>query len=129
MLLKATVTKKSVICFSEASSDLVEQKLESLFNDIELLLQAKLAVPEAFFSASMIHLMFVKIHPFEDGNGRTARLFEKWFISESSVLKPGSCKRKNITMTINNIRLLGLEYELLDYSAALPFLLMLPQSL
>jgi len=33
---------------------------------------------ELFFAA-LIHLVFVKIHPFDDGNGRAARLLEKWF--------------------------------------------------
>ena len=30
----------------------------------------------------MIHLLFVKIHPWNDGNGRSARLIEKWFIAQ-----------------------------------------------
>ena len=28
-----------------------------------------------FIKASLIHLIFVRIHPFLDGNGRTARVF------------------------------------------------------
>jgi Fic family protein len=30
----------------------------------------------------MIHLVFVKIHPWNDGNGRSARLLEKWFLAQ-----------------------------------------------
>ncbi|MDZ4823787.1 MAG: Fic family protein [Flavobacteriales bacterium] len=30
----------------------------------------------------MIHLVFVKIHPWNDGNGRSARLVEKWFLAQ-----------------------------------------------
>ncbi|HOG19957.1 MAG TPA: Fic family protein, partial [Salinivirgaceae bacterium] len=37
---------------------------------------------EVFYFTSLIHLKFAHIHPFQDGNGRAARLIEKWFISE-----------------------------------------------
>ncbi|AYL97275.1 Fic family protein [Mucilaginibacter celer] len=116
------------------SPDLVAQKMELLFNDIDMLLKDKLTAPEVFFYASMIHLVFVKIHPFEDGNGRTARLLEKWFIAEKLGPKAWFMQSEKLYYDqhqayYHNIRLLGLEYELLDYSKALPFLLMLMQSL
>jgi Fic family protein len=41
-----------------------------------------LSAEEVFYFASFIHLRFVHIHPFRDGNGRAARLIEKWFIAE-----------------------------------------------
>ena len=41
-----------------------------------------LTIEETFYFASMIHLMFVKIHPWNDGNGRSARLIEKWFLAQ-----------------------------------------------
>ena len=37
---------------------------------------------EIFYYAALVHLVFVKIHPFQDGNGRSARLLEKWFLIE-----------------------------------------------
>jgi Fic family protein len=81
----------------------------------------------------MIHLVFVKIHPWNDGNGRSARLLEKWFLAEKLgpnawfVQSEKHYYQQHATY-YNNIRALGLEYPELDYSKALPFLLMLPQS-
>lgn len=82
----------------------------------------------------MLHLVFVKIHPWNDGNGRSARLIEKWFIAQKLGDKAWFIQsEKNYYQQhqtyYKNIRALGLEYPYLDYSKALPFLLMLPGSL
>ena len=99
-----------------------------------MLLDEELNLQEVFFYASMIHLVFVKIHPWNDGNGRTGRLLEKWFLMQKLGEKAwyiSSEKNyyKHHQTYYNNLRLLGLEYHELDYSKALPFLLMLPSSL
>ena len=47
-----------------------------------LLRNVDLSEAEMFYYAALIHLVFLKIHPFQDGNGRTARLIEKWFLME-----------------------------------------------
>jgi Fic family protein len=112
----------------------VKTELDKLYLDIDQLIDAELFIEEVFLFASLIHLVFVKIHPFDDGNGRTARLIEKWFLAQKLGAKAWylqSEKHYYIQHQIyyRNIRMLGLEYELLDYSKALPFLLMLPQTL
>ena len=129
----AVITPDAEIEYVACAPDLVRQKLDMLFNDINLVLKAKLTAQEVFFCAAMVHLVFVKIHPFEDGNGRTARLLEKWFIAEKLGPKAWFMQSEKYYYDhhqtyYHNIRLPGLEYELLDYSNALPFLLMLPQS-
>lgn len=109
-------------------------EMEKFYHDLNLLIQMKLSVQEVFYFASLLHLVFVKIHPFEDGNGRTGRLIEKWFLAEKLGEKAWLIQSEknyyNQHQTYyNNLRVLGLEYEELDYSKALPFILMLPESL
>jgi len=112
----------------------IEGEMEKFYHDIELLLKIELAIQEVFFFAAMIHLVFVKIHPWNDGNGRSGRLLEKWFLGQKLGDKawfvPSERNYYEQHQTYyKNIRALGLEYPELDYSKALPFLLMLPNCL
>jgi Fic family protein len=111
----------------------IQGEMEKFYHDIEVLLTQKLSTSEVFFFAAMIHLVFVKIHPWNDGNGRSARLIEKWFLAQKLGANAWFVQsEKNYyqqhQIYYDNIRLLGLEYPQLDYSKALPFLLMLPNS-
>lgn len=115
--------------FVAAIPEIVKSELDRLFHDIDLLLHTDLNPFEIFFYASLLHLVFVKIHPFQDGNGRTARLIEKWFLIEKIGQKATSVQLeknyyKRLTDYYSNIRKIGLEYEDLDYSKCLDFLLM-----
>ena len=112
----------------------LELEMEKLYSDIAELLQEPLSIVEVFFYAALIHLLFVKIHPWNDGNGRTARLLEKWFLSEKLGEKAWFVQSEkhyyNLHQTYyTNLRKLGIEYPELDYSKALPFLLMLPNAM
>jgi Fic family protein len=112
-----------------ASPEKVRTELVKLFTDIELLLKSDLSPFEVFYYAALIHLVFVKIHPFQDGNGRTARLIEKWFLADiigwkASLVQLEKNYFKRLKEYYSNIRKLGLEYEDLDYSKCLDFLLM-----
>ena len=113
---------------------IVKSELDKLFSDIEYLTKKELDSYEIFYFASLIHLVFVKIHPFQDGNGRTARLIEKWFIIEKlgkEAINIPSEKHyyRNLKDYYNNIKKIGLEYEELNYDNCLDFLLMLPNSM
>lgn len=127
-------TNDGRIEYVAASPYLVIAEMEKFYTDLANLLSAKLSIQEVFYYASLLHLVFVKIHPFDDGNGRTARLIEKWFLAEKLGEKAWLIQsEKNYYLKhqayYNNLRMLGVAYETLDYLKALPFILMLPQAL
>lgn len=127
-------TSDGKIEYIAPSAYVVENELEKFYADLMNLMTKDLALHEIFFCASFLHLCFVKIHPFDDGNGRTARLIEKWFLAEKLGVKAWLIQSEKYyylhhQMYYTNIRKLGMEYETLDYSKGLPFLLMLPKSL
>ncbi len=126
-------TKDGRIEYVAASPFEVPSEMDKLYADLEILLNTEMTISETFFFASMIHLVFVKIHPWNDGNGRSGRLFEKWFLAQKLGSKAWFIQSEKYYYTqhetyYNNIRALGLEYQDLDYSQALSFLLMLPKS-
>lgn len=128
------VTDEGKIEYVATNGDKVKSEVKRLYSDIETLLKLELTFEEVLFFASMLHLVFVKIHPFEDGNGRSGRLLEKWFVAEKLGPKAWLIQSEKFyfeqhTVYYQNIRRLGLEYEQLNYSESLPFLQMLPNAI
>jgi len=112
----------------------VKSEMQKFYDDLELLMKEELSLEEIFYFSSLLHLVFVKIHPFDDSNGRTSRLIEKWFLAEKLgknawLIQSEKNYYTHHQLYYRNIRQLGWEYETLDYTKALPFLLMLPDSL
>ena len=122
------------IIYTCASPDIVEQEFNKLVADIEYLNTQTLTVNEVFYFASLIHLIYVKIHPFADGNGRTARLLEKWFLAHhlGAVAwyirseKHYRIKKDYYYKYLNDC---GDNYNKLVLGNCLPFLMMLPFAL
>ncbi len=111
----------------------VAGKMRELYNGIEQLLNSKLDAAEVFYHAALLHLLFVHIHPFMDGNGRGARLLEKWFIAQLLGkhlwnLSSEQYYKDHRDEYYENIHL-GVNYYELDYDLCLPFLSMLPNCL
>jgi len=62
-------------------ADLLENEMREFFAEIKKLLKKKMTKKEVYFWSLWVHLILVLIHPFSDGNGRMARILEKWFLA------------------------------------------------
>ncbi|MBA4140628.1 MAG: Fic family protein [Segetibacter sp.] len=122
------------IQFEAAPFNIVEEEINKLWRDIEKLKESELSAEEVFYYASFIHIVFVNIHPFNDGNGRAGRLLEKWFLAEllgekAWYIKSEKYYYRNVNDYYKNLNRLGMFYDKVDYEKALPFLLMLPNAI
>ncbi len=131
--VKVGVGSEGKLVYLAIEPELVESELKKLFSDINVLLKMDLSLEEIFYFASMIHLKFVNIHPFVDGNGRATRLLEKWFLASMLGKMAWNIEsEKNYFLNrktyYKNLQLGG-NYHVINYDLSLPFLLMLPDSL
>ena len=123
----------SGIIYAAVEGERVQEEMARLEEEVAGLLRRRLDVRRAFYHAALLHLIFVQIHPFEDSNGRAARLLEKWFLAahlgEQAWKIPSEeyywKHRARYYEAIN----LGPTFYDLAYSRCVPFLTMLPASL
>lgn len=111
----------------------LKQEFNKLFDDIDILINRKLTYEEVFYYASMVHIWIALIHPFNDGNGRSARLLEKWFLVSKLGITAWAINSEkfywdNRPDYYKNIAL-GFNYYALYWSRCIPFLQMLPKAL
>ncbi|MFZ4455465.1 MAG: Fic family protein [Bacteroidales bacterium] len=130
---KVGVFGSAGLVYLAVEEEFVAQEIKSLFEDVNSLLSTDLSIEKVFYHASLLHLKFVHIHPFSDGNGRMARLLEKWFVAQKlgvQFWKMPSERyyRTNQSHYYENINL-GVNYYELNYNRCIPFLLMLPNCL
>lgn len=120
--------------YEAAMSSIVASEFEDFWAQLNGLLLKDLSIQEVFYYASLIHLIFVKIHPFNDGNGRAGRLLEKWFLNSMLGEKAWYIGSEhyyynNLQTYYNNLARMGLFYDELDYEKSIPFLRMLPEAI
>ena len=126
--------KTGRIQYEAAPLSILKEEYKALWQDIEMLLNEDLSIEEVFYYASFVHLLFVDIHPFGDGNGRIGRLLEKWFLAEKLgerawYIQSEKYYYQNVNDYYKNLSRMGLFYEQLDFQKSIPFMLMLPQAL
>ncbi|MGI9105797.1 MAG: Fic family protein [Pyrinomonadaceae bacterium] len=119
--------------YAAIEPEFVRGAMRVLFAEIRGLKKTPLDVAGVFYHAALIHLVFVHIHPFMDGNGRAARLLEKWFLAshlgkEAWHVSSEWYYKEHQAAYYKNIKI-GLNYYTLNYDRCVPFLTMLVKSL
>jgi len=119
--------------YAALEPEFVPEKIQEVFEDLKSLKRQSQDVASVFYYATLLHLVFVHIHPFQDGNGRAARLLEKWFLSsylgERAWQIPSEQYYKERRADYYKNIKIGLNYYDLNYDLCLPFLTMLVKSL
>ncbi len=130
---KVGVFGESGLIYLAIEPEKVSTEMGKFFQEIEYSMSLSLEKDEVLFIGSMIHLVFVHIHPFADGNGRSARLLEKWWLAtklgdRAWMIPSEEYYWKNRHEYYRSIAL-GVNYYELDYTRALPFCRLIVKSL
>lgn len=127
------VFSRQGLVYMAVEAHLVQGEMVAVFTVVSDLLNRKLTLAESFFWASWLHLMIALVHPFSDGNGRTARLCEKWFLAttlgdRAFGVASEECYWKNRPRYYSALKL-GVNYWEMDMGKAFPFFALLPGAL
>jgi len=121
---------KSGLAYMAVEPEFVVKEMKLFFQEISELIVSNLNEIEVFYFASLIHLKLAHIHPFRDGNGRAARLIEKWFVAKKLgrdfwKIPSEEFYKKNQVKYYETINL-GVNFYELNYDRCMGFLEMLP---
>jgi Fic family protein len=127
------VTSGGIIEYMAVEGKHVEAEMDGFFDALQALRRRDLGVEASFYHAALLHLVLAKIHPLGDGNGRIARLLEKWFLAEQRGTKAWKVPTeefywKNQQRYYDAINV-GPNFYLLDLRQVPPFLALLPEAL
>ncbi|WP_339138171.1 MAG: Fic family protein [Candidatus Electrothrix sp. GW3-4] len=124
---------KTGMAYLAVEPEFIGKGMETFFNGVAELIATPLTTEEVFYFAALLHLRFAHIHPFRDGNGRAARLLEKWFLAEKlgeHLWKiPSEQYYKEHQPEYYATIHLGVNFYELDYDKCIDFLVMLPNCL
>lgn len=128
------VYSREGIEYAALEPEFVPERMKEFFVEVDKLKRAGVGVVEAFYHAALAHLVFAHIHPLADGNGRAARLLEKWMLAEllmdtdAWLIPSEAYYKEHLASYYQNIKL-GPNYYLLNYDQCPPFLTMLVKAL
>jgi Fic family protein len=122
------------IVYRPLPPEAVALAMERFWADIKTLLATDLSPEQALYHASLVHLVFEKIHPFTDGNGRLGRLLEKWFLARHCgktawKVASESYYEQHRARYYANLKVVGESPAALNFAHCLPFLRMLPEAI
>lgn len=117
--------------YEAANANIVNSEFELFWEELDALLKLELNTEEIFYYAALLHLVFVKIHPFNDANGRLARLLEKWFLASKLGKNAWYIPSElyyyhHLKQYYDSLAMVGFFYDDLNYEKGVSFLLMLP---
>ena len=130
---KVGVFSAAGLVYLAIEPEFVNAEMKVFFEDIQELLKEDLTTEQDFYYAAFLHLRFVHIHPFSYGNGRAARLLEKWFLAKKLgskfwMLASEKYYKENQKEYYKNINL-GVNFYELNYDKSIEFLEMLGKSI
>lgn len=128
------IGSRSGIVYRALPPEEVASAMDTFWRDIQTFRKQSLPPEAALYHASLIHLIFEKIHPFADGNGRMGRLLEKWFLAQycgkiAWKISSEAYYEQMRSAYYANLRSVGASADALNFDKCLPFLQMLPEAI